>query len=1315
MSNAQRTYTIRLNAQGKRELEAHFESIGRKGQANLKRIQTSAGGASQGLRNVSRSSQMASAGLAGLGRQTPAIAGLARILGTTALVSGVVRLGTSSLTAAKDFQAAMKRVQGVTRATVAQMDRLEAKAREMGATTQFRATDAADAVEMLAKNGLRYQEIMDGALDATMMMAGALGGELAPSADLVTDLMAQFSLKAGDLAQITDLVTGSALNSKFGFNDLRLAIGQAGGVAGKFGLEIDDFLTALAATSSAFRSGSDAGTSFKTFLQRMTPEGKEAKEAMRDLGLEFYDSQGRMKDLAAIAEELRTGVAGLSEEARNEALARIFGTDAVRTALLLADQGAAGIRDIGNAIQEVSAADQAAIRLEGLQGALLELSAAWEDLQLTWADAGGLDTVESGVRRLTEIIRYLSENFDEVNEVVERVANALVVVLVGRGMNSVIARSVALRVAWIDMANSARLAGSSSAGAAIKMSRAAVAARVLTGALGGPAGLILTAGALATLSVNTDHTQEALERAARAAQKGTGALDDYTEASKTAAQEQAELGDRISQATLQMLAQSRSQLQTDLKELRAAHEALLADMAGDASWLDQNEIERALNDVRAALASDPRGNNFLTDIEQQLKRLRDGDADLSVVGDIMVRLSGVGAEAGEVVRELDEAMSSSTGSIDKAVGSMVAYAEAIGISGKELRDLSSEQSGVTRDQAILNLRDSILAAADAGEVMRSRNTRALLEILTSAIDTERKVLALEAALRGNWDEVERISGVQSPFENIKDSAEDTAKSVESLGLSMANVYGQYYRSRVQGDELGVQDGRKSGLMPLIRSVESSRDPKLAYNMSLDRGRWTGGEQNLTGMTINEIIALQTKMLSHAENRELYGNGQGSSALGAYQITRRTLRDYLMPNLGLNGGELFDEGMQDRMAEALIRRRKGQGIAGLRNEWEGLRGVSATKIAAAMQTTAVPTVDSEVAEQAAAASEEKAEAIRKEREAIENLISSGDERVAQLQFEQSIAGKTIQEQERLRQVFNALSEAKRQGIDVDAAYGESGETLRQVIERQADAISKRRAEEEHARKSRQQEIDEISGLEGALQSAFEKIRKSPDNIMEAFGDMADYISQRLWQLALDPVIEELAGSLSRIFFSGSGAGGGSGLGTVVQSIFGLNTGGQVASGVRNKTIRLPAYASGGLQVGGRAQGKIRGAGSTTSDNILLLGSRDEFMMRARAVDHYGVDFMDQVNSLKFPRFATGGALARSSSAISLSSSPANAPVIGSINATFEAPSSGIEGDAWGREAAEAFAAQLPALVDARIAESTRPGNLLDQKYEKSRGY
>lgn len=128
-----------------------------------------------------------------------------------------------------------------------------------------------------------------------------------------------------------------------------------------------------------------------------------------------------------------------------------------------------------------------------------------------------------------------------------------------------------------------------------------------------------------------------------------------------------------------------------------------------------------------------------------------------------------------------------------------------------------------------------------------------------------------------------------------------------------------------------------GILDLIASVESRGD----YNSTLDNGRWTGGPQNLTDMSLRNVYALQQRMLANPQNRALYGNGKGSSALGRYQIVSTTLKG-LVKEMGLDWDAKFDEKTQDAMARQLLSRR-GRNASGLRLEWQGLNNVSDEQI------------------------------------------------------------------------------------------------------------------------------------------------------------------------------------------------------------------------------------------------------------------------------------------------------------------------------------------------------------------------------------
>lgn len=211
-------------------------------------------------------------------------------------------------------------------------------------------------------------------------------------------------------------------------------------------------------------------------------------------------------------------------------------------------------------------------------------------------------------------------------------------------------------------------------------------------------------------------------------------------------------------------------------------------------------------------------------------------------------------------------------------------------------------------------------------------------------------------------------------------------------------------------------GTHKDILSLIGAVESGGD----YNATLDNGRWTGGAQNLTMMTLDQVRALQARMRT-PENRALYGNGKGSSALGKYQIVGNTLES-LIKELGLTGDRLFDEATQDEMARALLRRRGGN-VEDLRNEWAGLRNVDSTTIMNAYNATPnaaqqlVPTENQQKAIDLA----------KQQDDARKSLNQSVQEGLDLARFEQSISGMSASQQRIELELYRYKLEAKRAGL------------------------------------------------------------------------------------------------------------------------------------------------------------------------------------------------------------------------------------------------------------------------------------------------
>lgn len=238
----------------------------------------------------------------------------------------------------------------------------------------------------------------------------------------------------------------------------------------------------------------------------------------------------------------------------------------------------------------------------------------------------------------------------------------------------------------------------------------------------------------------------------------------------------------------------------------------------------------------------------------------------------------------------------------------------------------------------------------------------------------------------------------------------------------------------------AQEAAGRGILDLIGYAEGT-DKGRGYNETLGYGAFTGGPVNLTSMSINDVLALQKRMLAHPDNT------YNSSAVGRYQIVSKTLAG-LVQELGLSGNELFDERLQDRMAMQLVRRRMGQGTDGFRNEWEGLRNVPPSTITDALSAQSIPAMDSDVAAR-----------LKDEAETRKDFNETMAETLERRELEASLIGKTDAEQAKAIRRFELMNDAKRRGIDLDEKIAGSTRTYRQMIEELAEAEAEAVKQEE----------------------------------------------------------------------------------------------------------------------------------------------------------------------------------------------------------------------------------------------------------------
>lgn len=303
-----------------------------------------------------------------------------------------------------DFDQAMSGVDAATHATASNMELLRQAALDAGASTVFSATEAANAIEELAKAGVSTTDVLDGGLTGALNLAAAGNLGVADAAGIAATALQVFGLQGDDMSHVADLLAAGAGKAMGDVTDLSQALNQAGLVANQTGLSIEETTAGLAAFAEQGLLGSDAGTSFKSMLQRLSPQSAEAERMMTELGISAYDASGKFVGLASFAGNLQGALKDLTPEQRNAAMATIFGSDAVRAAGVIYAQGEDGIRDWISAVDDQGyAADTARRRLDNLKGDLEALGGAMETALIT-TGSGANDSLRTMAQALTGLV-----------------------------------------------------------------------------------------------------------------------------------------------------------------------------------------------------------------------------------------------------------------------------------------------------------------------------------------------------------------------------------------------------------------------------------------------------------------------------------------------------------------------------------------------------------------------------------------------------------------------------------------------------------------------------------------------------------------------------------------------------------------------------------------------------------------------------------------------------------------------------------------------------------------------------------------------
>lgn len=337
-------------------------------------------------------------------------------------VDGLKQLGEKALEAAKyvvevgsSFEAQMSKVQALSGASSQEMAKLTAVASEMGRTTKFTATEAGEGLEYMAMAGWKTEDMVNG-LSGVMYLAAASGADLGTTSDIVTDALTAFGKSAEESGHLADVMAVASTNANTNVELMGETFKYAAPVAGALGYSMEDTAEAIGLMANAGIKGSQAGTSLRSIITRLSTDAGASSTSLgalgtltEKLGVEFFNTDGSARNLNDVLTDARAVWGGLTEEEQINYANTIAGKNAMSGWLALMNASPADVAKLEGALANCDGAAQsmAATMNDNLNGKITLMNSALEGLGVALYGyiSGPLQNIVSGV---TEIINGIT-------------------------------------------------------------------------------------------------------------------------------------------------------------------------------------------------------------------------------------------------------------------------------------------------------------------------------------------------------------------------------------------------------------------------------------------------------------------------------------------------------------------------------------------------------------------------------------------------------------------------------------------------------------------------------------------------------------------------------------------------------------------------------------------------------------------------------------------------------------------------------------------------------------------------------------------
>lgn len=341
---------------------------------------------------------------------------------TLGLTAPIAAFGIAAFKTTLQFDKSMNKVQALSRASSKEIAALRAQSKALGSETAFSASEAAEAQAFFAQAGFKVNEIMK-ATPATLSLAAATQTDLAKSADILSNVMGGFNVKADQASKFVDVLASVTARGNINMEMIGETMKDAAPVAEKYGASIEEVASLTAKLGDAGIQGSKAGTTLKNMFLNLSAPTTRIKKIMGALGVQTVDPvTGKMRKMTTILLEMNQAFTkkGIKDSKRLAILNDVFGKRAIAGAGVLLNAVSQIDKETGKTVNTVEQLENALkgsagtakkmekTMLKGLPGASAAFKSAFEGLQIAVMDSGIKEFLASVITKIAEFFRWLT-------------------------------------------------------------------------------------------------------------------------------------------------------------------------------------------------------------------------------------------------------------------------------------------------------------------------------------------------------------------------------------------------------------------------------------------------------------------------------------------------------------------------------------------------------------------------------------------------------------------------------------------------------------------------------------------------------------------------------------------------------------------------------------------------------------------------------------------------------------------------------------------------------------------------------------------